>query len=163
MPRGLTHFLERDHAALSSALRKSRAPGGGVDLRAFDGFRHQLLRHIAIEERVLMPALVAALGQPPLFRNGLRKDHAGIAALCIPTPCLEWLQDLGELLEYHHHVEEGAGGFYDLLDAHLTDEATVRAAIAALPPLRLPPFESGRRVRVLLRQVLAQTGVTAGP
>jgi len=160
MARGVTWFVRQDHRAISAALERSRSPGGTVDLPAFDEFRRRLLRHIAIEERVLMPALVACLAQPPLFRNGLRKDHAGLAALCVPTPCLEWVQDLGELLAYHHQVEEGAGGFYELLDAHLTDLAAIQAAVARLPVLRLPPFESGRRVRQLLRQVLIETGVS---
>jgi hypothetical protein len=159
MARRLTGFLEQDHALLGARLRETLRPGGAVDLPAFDVFRHGLLRHITIEERVLMPALLAALGHPPVFQNGLRMDHAGFATLCVTTPCHEWVEDLADLLEHHQRVEEEPGGFYDLVDAYVADEGAVRAAIARLPPLRLPPVESGPRVRELLARVLYEVGV----
>lgn len=162
MARGVTRFMEEDHAQLGRLLGRCLGPADRVDLEAFDAFRHHLLRHICIEEKVLMPRLVRAMGRAPLFQNGLRKDHAGIAALCVPVPCREWVEDLAELLSHHQQLEENAGGFYDLIDLHLSDEAELRRAIADLPPLWLPPFDSGPRVRELLARVLFETGVATG-
>jgi hypothetical protein len=82
----ISAVLTAMHDGLRRDLDACLLPGGGVDLERFDRYRHTLLRHISLEEQVLMPALIAARGRPPDFRNGLRKDHAGIAALCVPAP-----------------------------------------------------------------------------
>jgi hypothetical protein len=106
MASPVTRLLAAEHAESRAKLMACHLCNGEVDLRRFDDFRQALPRHIAIEEKVLMPALTKVLGKAPLFQNGLRMDHAGIAALCIPTPTSEWLDDLKELLEHHQRVEE---------------------------------------------------------
>lgn len=162
MASGVTRLLAAEHADSQAMLRACLAPDGAVDLKRFDAFRHALLRHIAIEEKVLMPALTRALGRSPLFQNGLRKDHAGVAALCVPTPTREWLEDLRELLEHHQRVEEAPGGFYALVDQHLGGDPELLAAVSGFPQLTLPDFVRGPKVRELLQQVLALTGITDG-
>jgi hypothetical protein len=66
-------------------------------------------------------------------------------------------------LLHHHHVEEGAGGFYDEVEARLGDDAGVQAQIAALPTLELPAYEDGPALRGLIDRLLVDTGITAGP
>lgn len=162
MASGVTRLLVSEHAQSQGTLRACVGADGTVDLKRFDEFRHGLLRHIAIEEKVLMPALTRALGRSPLFQNGLRKDHAGVAALCVPTPTAEWLEDLRELLEHHQRVEEAPGGFYALVDEHLGGDPVLLNAVATFPPLKLPDFVRGPKVRELLHDVLALTGITDG-
>ncbi|MEW6434776.1 MAG: hemerythrin domain-containing protein [Myxococcota bacterium] len=162
MPSRVTRLLAAEHADSQAKLRACVGPDDAVDLRRFDDFRHALLRHIAIEEKVLMPALTKALGRPPLFQNGLRKDHAGVAALCVPTPTREWVEDLRELLEHHQRVEEAPGGFYALVDHHLGGDPLLLDAVATFPALTLPEFVRGPKVRDLLHEVLALTGITDG-
>lgn len=157
------HFLET-HVRLDEALRRCLRQPGTVDVEAFDVFRRLLLRHIAQEERVIMPALVKKLGAPPLFRNALRKDHAGFAALCMPLPEREWVENLSELFAHHAAIEEGPGGLYPLCDEVLVAEApAVIAAAEALPPLVLAPFNAGPWVRELLAEVLRATGIEGAP
>lgn len=158
-----TRLLLSEHHEHQVKLATCLLPGGGVDLRRFDEFRHGLLRHIAIEEKLLMPALARALGASPLFQNGLRKDHAGIAALCVPTPTREWVSDLKDLLAHHHRVEEAPSGFYALVDRHLGGDPHLLEAVATFPALTLPDFARGSRVRDLLSQVLLVTGITDVP
>lgn len=162
MPSRVTRLLAAEHADSQAKLRACVGPDGAVDLKRFDEFRHALLRHIAIEEKVLMPALTKALGKPPLFQNGLRKDHAGVAALCVPTPTREWLDDLRELLEHHQRVEEAHGGFYALVDHHLGGDPLLLDAVTTFPALTLPDFVRGPKVRELLQEVLLVTGITDG-
>lgn len=162
MPSRVTRLLAAEHAESQAKLRACVGPDGTVDLKRFDEFRHALLRHIAIEEKVLMPALTKALGKPPLFQNGLRKDHAGVAALCVPTPTREWVEDLRELLEHHQRVEEATGGFYALVDHHLGGDPLLLDEVASFPALTLPDFVRGPKVRELLQEVLALTGITDG-
>lgn len=162
MASPLTRLLAVDHAA-SQAKLNGCLVDGQVDLKRFDEFRHLLLRHIAIEETVLMPALARALGAAPLFQNGLRKDHADIAALCVPSPTREWVEDLRELLAHHHRVEEAPGGFYASMDVHLGGDPHLREQVASYPRLTLPDFVRGPKVRELLAGVLSLTGITAVP
>lgn len=160
MPGLISAHFARTHLELEAALRACLRQPGKVDVARFDVFRHLLLRHIAQEEKVLFPALIAKLGRPPLFRNALRKDHAGLAALCVPLPDREWVDNLGELFEHHCAIEEGPGGFYELCDEALTEEAgAVLAAADALAPLKLAPFNAGPWVRTLLVDVLKITGI----
>lgn len=160
MPGLITAHFAATHLELDAALRACLRQPGEVDVARFDVFRHLLLRHIAQEERVLFPALIRKLGHPPLFRNALRKDHAGLASLCVPLPDREWVDNLGELFEHHSAIEEAPGGFYALCDEVLAEEAGALLALAdALPPLKLAPFNAGPWVRSLLVDVLQVTGI----
>jgi hypothetical protein len=164
MSAAISAHFAATHQQLDVALRACLGEPGQVDVKAFDDFRHRLLRHIAQEEKVLFPALIKKLGNPPLFRNALRKDHAGLAALCVPLPEREWVENLSELFEHHSAIEEAAGGFYALCDEVLgADAAEVIAAAEALPPLVLAPFNRGPWVRALLGEVLRATGIEAAP
>lgn len=130
-----------------------------LDVAQFDLFRRQLLQRIAAEERILFPALLRKLGQPPLSREAIRRDHAGLASLCVTVPDREWIESLGSQLEAHVGVEEG---IYELSDEVLKSEAkTVVAALVALPPLKVAPFHAGRWGRELLTDVLAAIGLEA--
>jgi hypothetical protein len=157
----ISAVLTAMHDGLRRDLDACLLSGGGVDLERFDRYRHQLLRHISLEEQVLMPALIAALGRPPDFRNGLRKDHAGIAALCVPAPEREWLENLRDLLDEHYRIEEEPGGFLDLCDQVLEPRTeAVLAAVERHPTPKLAPFKRGRPVRDQLRSVLLATGIS---
>ncbi|MCU0701650.1 MAG: hemerythrin domain-containing protein [Myxococcaceae bacterium] len=157
----ISAVLTAMHDELRRDLDACLLAEGGVDVERFDTYRHALLRHISLEEQVLMPALIAARGRPPDFRNGLRKDHAGIAALCVPMPEREWLENLKDLLDEHYRIEEEPGGFLDQCDEALAARAeTVLAAIARHPTPALAPFKRGRPVRDQLRSVMLATGIT---
>src|SRR5512141_3218831 len=94
MPSRLTGLLAREHVDIPALLPGCLLPSGAVDLRRFDEFRRRALRHLAIEELVLLPALARRLGRRPVFQTGLRKDHAAIVALCVPMPNPEWIRNL---------------------------------------------------------------------
>ncbi len=104
MGRLVSTVLREQHHLLRAELTAWLATNG-LGVAAFDLFRHHLLWHVSVEERVVMPALIRALGRPPDDRPGLRKDHAGIAALCVPRPEREWVENLRDLLDEHYRVE----------------------------------------------------------
>jgi Hemerythrin HHE cation binding domain len=153
--------LREQHHQLRKGLAACLA-GTGVDVEAFDRFRHELLWHVSVEERVVMPALIRALGRPPDDRNGLRKDHAGIAALCVPRPEREWVENLRDLLDQHYRVEESPGGFLSRCDEVLVSTLNDRVVhdIDAHPPLKLAAFRKGPSVRAQVAEVLRLTGIT---
>ena len=49
----VTAFLARDHARLDALLRRAAANPALLDRSAYEEFRARLLRHIAMEEKVL--------------------------------------------------------------------------------------------------------------
>lgn len=158
MPSPLTRLLVAQH---SGGLLELEACAGasGVVLERFEVFRRGLLRHVAIEEVLVLPALRRALGHTPMFHNANRKDHAALVALCVTWPTREWLEDLRELLLHHQRVEEAPLGFYALVDQYLGSDPSLLHAVASFPQLGLPALARGHQVREVLNLVLALTGV----
>jgi hypothetical protein len=55
MPGPLFCFLANDHERLDGLLRRAMA-AGAIDRAAYAEFRAGLLRHISLEEKILLPA-----------------------------------------------------------------------------------------------------------
>jgi hypothetical protein len=73
-------------------------------------FRHDLLRHIAMEEKVLLRYAREKRGGEPLpLARQLHADHGEIAKLLVPTPTAAIIQRLSEVLHGHNRLEEGPG------------------------------------------------------
>jgi len=117
-------FFVEDHVRLDSLLRRSVERPGDVNLALFDSFRLGLLKHIALEEKVLLVAAKQANGGQALaVAARLKLEHSAIAALLVLTPTRERVATLAALLIRHNPLEEGPGGLYDLCDQLLADTA----------------------------------------
>jgi hypothetical protein len=82
----LSSWFAEDHARLDRLLHRSVADPNAFDGEAFEVFRGGLLRHIALEEKFLLPAARNARGGEPLpVARRLRVDHGAIASLLVPT------------------------------------------------------------------------------
>lgn len=131
-------FLASDHARLDILLTRSVA-GESVDLEPFGTFREGLLRHIGMEETILLPALQGLPGAPLDLANKLRLDHAALANLFMPQPSPAIVRAVAYILERHNPLEEESGGFYEACDRLLAaraDELTERMRSAPEVPLR---------------------------
>jgi hypothetical protein len=146
-----SEYCEAEHRVLDRLLHSTDAEG-------LDAFRRRLLRRVAIEEQIFLPALVAKLGHPPLYRGALTHDHAGLVALCAPTPQQgEWVEALWEQIQLHHSIEMADEGFCAQCDALLTaDAATLLARADAMPEIELPP---DGEVRARIQELLARVGL----
>lgn len=145
----LGDWLVRDHREIDALL--DRAEGGGaragLHAAAFESFRARLLRHIAIEEKVLFPAVQEALGGQPLARRRLvRVEHAAMTSLLVPTPDLALVRELRRLLEPHDALEEGPGGIYQECVAALGGDGwrDVLARARSYPPIKVAGHFDGR-------------------
>jgi hypothetical protein len=157
----ISSYFAESNRLLQSELAESMNSNRAVDVSKFDAFRHRLLRQVSIEEKILMPALVQKLGLVPEFRSGLRKDHAGIAALCVPTPCKEWVENLRDLFSFHCRIEAAPDGFFSQCDVTFGDEAAmIVELVKKVPALKLAPFNEGPRVRILLARLLEDAGIS---
>jgi hypothetical protein len=123
--RPLHDFLDSDHDRLDHLLARSDA-GESVRLEPFGEFRAGILRHIAIEEKRLIPAAAAARGAALPIAPRLRADHGAITALLVPTPTPAILARLRAILVPHNAREEEEGGLYDLCDRALGEEEAAR-------------------------------------
>lgn len=117
-------FMTEDHVRLDGLLTRASAHPDVIDAESYAEFRAGLLRHIAMEEKVLLPMARAKRGGEPLaLAKELRSDHGHIAKLLVPTPTHAIVDELRELLGRHNRLEEGSEGLYAICDALAGSEA----------------------------------------
>ena len=116
-PGPVTRFLADDHRRLEQLLQTAVTSAGQVVQETYDHFRAGLLRHIGMEEKILLPAARRWNGGQPLsIAAKLRLDHGAIAAVLMPTPTTDIMATLHSILEQHNLVEEGPDGWYEICD-----------------------------------------------
>jgi hypothetical protein len=141
----IERFMVEDHVRLDRLLEAAEAIEGAIDADAYARFRHDLLRHIAMEEKVLLPYARAKRGgeQLPVARS-LRADHGQIAKLLVHSPTSTVIRSLCELLGRHNPLEEGPGGLYAVCDALAGEEASaVVAQLRAQPQVPVAQYYDG--------------------
>jgi hemerythrin-like domain-containing protein len=156
----ISRFFGEDHDRLGVLLDAAATDPGGVRFEPFGQFRAGILRHIAMEEKRLIPAATEARGgQPPALAARLRVDHGAIAALLVPTPRPDIVASLRALLERHNQREEEAAGLYDECDRALGAEAALRLVeeLRGYPEVRLRPYNDGPVVESHIEETLRRS------
>ncbi len=145
MPGPIEAFLTADHARLDALLVRAEKPDGSIDTASYAEFRQGLLRHIAMEEKTLLPfAKGKRSGEALPIAAPLRKDHGVIAALLVPSPTPEICARLRATLSKHNPLEEGAEGLYAICDALAGDEAPqLVERLEAQPAVPVAPHYDG--------------------
>ena len=130
----LSHFLMNDHKRIDALLQSATSDLDRVDQGAYDQFRSALLRHIGMEEKILMPALQRLQGGTPFPHAAkLRLDHGALAALLMPSPMRPIVATIRAIMSVHNRLEEGPDGLYatcDRLAAAETDALIARLRAA---------------------------------
>jgi len=149
-------FLAGDHRRLEALLDEATRVPERIDAAPFAAFREGLLRHIGMEEKILLPAAARARGGAPHpLAHRLRLDHGAIAALLVPTPTPDLVATLRALLDRHDAVEEGPSGVYSDCDRLLTDEVTALVdELRRFPPVRVAPHHDSPFVHEHIREAL---------
>lgn len=143
----ITDFLTADHRRLEALLDAALASPGELLREPYDAFRAGLLRHIALEEKILLPAVREARGEPLPEARRLRVDHGAIAALLVPTPTPGIAAEIRKILDPHDLVEEGEGGVYSACDALLGPRAeSLVDRMRAYPAVKVARYMDGPRV-----------------
>lgn len=151
----LQQFLTEDHERLDELLRQTIA-APTADNPAYVEFRGGLLRHIAMEEKILMPAARRLRGDEPLpIAERLRADHAALASLLVPTPSAEIVALVHDILVEHNEIEECDGGLYDACEQLLgTATAALLTSMQAIGPVPLARHFDGPRVHEHIAELL---------
>ncbi len=152
-------FLSDDHARLDALLERAIANPERIDREAYNQFRCGLLKHIGMEEKILLPAAQRLRREPLELAARLRLDHGALAALLVPTPTAAILRALRTILEGHNRLEEGVGGVYDICERIAGDAAgDLLARLRAAPEVPVAPHVDGPKVMAAARRALARAG-----
>lgn len=156
----VTHFLLEDHRRLEGLLQSAVAQAGSVDQATYDQFRAGLLRHIGMEEKILLPAAQRLRGGEPLpIASKLRLDHGAIASLLMPPPSAAVIATIRAVLKVHNTIEEGPGGLYETCDELAGSEAAqLLAKLQAAPELAVLPCSDSPAVMPAVQRALERAG-----
>jgi hypothetical protein len=154
-PGPIARLLGVDHARLAVLLGRA-----ADDPIAYAAFRKGLLRHIAMEEKILLPAAQRARGGERLpAAHKLRLDHGALAALLVPTPTPTILRALGAILARHNALEEGPYGVYAACERLAGSEiATLLTALESAAEVSVNPHVDSELVMNAIRRALARAG-----
>lgn len=152
----LRHFLQEDHERLDTLLLRSVGASPAIDVDTYEIFRAGLLRHIAMEEKVLLPAARRLRGGVALpIAKQLRADHAALASLLVPTPTREIMIAIRSVVTEHNPLEEDPGGMYDICDQLVGSELNaLLARLRATPEVPLARHFDGPRVHEHIDRLL---------
>jgi hypothetical protein len=153
-------LLADDHVELERLLDRATARPGVIEADSYAEFRRRLLRHIGMEEKILLPSAQRARGGEPLPAAArLRLDHGAIAALLVPTPTPAIVATLRAILAQHNHIEEGPDGVYAACERLAGGgAAALLAALAAAPEVPVSAHVDGPRIMDAARRALARAG-----
>jgi hypothetical protein len=163
MPGPLHEYLERDHARLDELLARADAEPA-IAVEPYEAFRRGLLRHIAMEEKVLLPEMRRRRGGEPLpIAEQLRADHSALAALLVPTPTREIIAAIRAVLSQHNPLEEAGGGLYEICDQLDGGERDALVArVKATPEVPLARHFDGPRAFAAIENLLRARAAVRG-
>lgn len=141
-------YMEADHARLDAL----RAAGD------WWGFRGGLLRHIGLEEKILLPEARRRRGEALPESVRLREDHSLLVILLVPPPTPEITAVIEKLLREHNALEEGDDGLYAHCEA-LGDDAAIAARLRAAPETPQRDYQQGPLVQAQIERALAALGM----
>jgi hypothetical protein len=152
-------FMASQHALLDSLL--AQAARGNVE--AYREFRQRLLRHIRIEERLLLPMAERKRGGELLpLAARLRLDHGALAALMMLPPARGTFQAVSGVLKAHNPLEETSGGIYDQCERLAGPEADeLLLQCEKTPSVPVSPWIDDPKVLEAARRVLIRAGYAA--
>jgi hypothetical protein len=160
--RPITDFLMGDHGRLEGLLQSAVANTDHVDQGLYDQFRAGLLRHIGMEEKILLPAAQRIRGGEPLpIASKLRLDHGAIASLLMPPPSAAIIATIRAVLKVHNTIEEGPGGLYETCDELASSEAAqLLAKLQAAPEVTVLPCSDSPAVMPAVQRAVERAGYT---
>ena len=152
----LHDFLARDHERLDEPLRRCVKRDGTIDREPYEMFREGLLRHIAIEERILFPEMRKRQRDAALVQQ-LHRDHAALAALLVPPPTPAEIERIIAILQPHNQLEEVADGLYEAVETIAGEElSALMARVRATPPVALAPHVDTEITRRSIEQLIRE-------
>src|SRR5215475_5120274 len=149
-------YLADDHARLDALLQRAAARPDTIETSGYAQFRAGLLKHIAMEEKILLPAAQRLRDGIPLpAAEKLRLDHGALAALLVPTPTPAIIKTIRIVLKAHNPLEEGPEGVYTICEQLFGPQApAILADLQLAPEVKVTPHHDGSFVMEATRHAL---------
>ncbi|HEY1266734.1 MAG TPA: hemerythrin domain-containing protein [Candidatus Binatia bacterium] len=152
-------YLAGDHRRFEALLARAMADPENIDAFAYAGFRAGLLRHIGMEEKVLLPAAQKRAGAPLPLAAKLRLDHGALVALLVPPPTNAIVAAIRAILERHNPIEEEDEGIYDQAErAAGPDLGEILSQLEKYPDVKVLPHVDNDFVRNAARRAVKRAG-----
>jgi hypothetical protein len=145
---------------MEGLLAVAAADTGTRGAGAYEEFRSALLRHIGMEENILIPSARRARGGERLpMADRIRLDHGALAALLVLSPAPEIIVCIKAILFHHNLLEEGEDGLYETCERLASDEfGVILEKLRDYPSPRLKPHASSPVALDATRRALARAG-----
>ena len=153
-------YLAGDHERLDTLLERAISDPENIDAAAYAEFRAGLLKHIGMEEKVLLPAAQKRRGGEPLpVASKLRLDHGALVALLVPSPTPAIVAVIRGILKAHNPLEENSRGVYDECEDLAAAEADrILRELQNYPEVKVLPHVDNPFVVEATRRALARAG-----
>jgi hypothetical protein len=160
MPGVLFQYLAEDHKRLDSLLHKATAKPDVIDMESYAEFRKGLLRHIAMEEKIVLPAIAHLQGSKQAALAGrLRLDHGALVALLVPPPDTSIVLTIRSILQNHNALEEQEGGLYLFFEQFAgPDTERLLAQLKTASDVPVLPHNERPEVLQATRRAVARAG-----
>ncbi|MBI2386559.1 MAG: hemerythrin domain-containing protein [Elusimicrobia bacterium] len=156
---GIADFLAADHDRLDALFAKACADPSRVDLEPYEAFRRGLLKHVGMEELILIAAARRLSPEAVPLAARARLDHAALTSLLIPTPTPGILSVIRAVLEPHNGMEEAADGLYAQCERALGAEGDAALArLRAAPDIPPASHVDGPHVTASILRALTEAG-----
>ena len=128
-------------------------------MEAYQRFRERLLRHIRIEERILLPMAERKRGAALSLAARLRLDHGALAALLMLPPVDPAFRAIRAVLDAHNPLEEAEHGVYEECESLGGSDITeVLAQIAATPRVPVSSWVDSPKIVAAAQRALVRAG-----
>ena len=156
----IREYLEHDHRRLDHLLRSAASDANKVEPGTFAEFRRGLLKHISMEEKILLPTVQALRRGGPLpIAAQLRLQHGAIAALLVPSPRSAVVNALKAVLAKHNAIEEGSAGVYAECDRIVGPELVgLLSRLQGAPEVPVARHVDSEKVEASARRALTRAG-----
>jgi len=161
----LAQYMQDDHDRIDGLLARAVADPERFDHQAFEQFRSALLRHVGIEEKILLADARRRAGGVPLpIAPVLRREHGAIASLLVPTPDQALVAEIRALLDVHNPREEGPGGLYETCERLAGPNVlALLERVRAAPEVPMARHYDGVRATRTAADALARSAEAAPP
>ena len=160
MPGILYQYLSDDHDKMDGLLTGAVASAGEIDMALYSAFRKRLLRHISMEEKIVLPAIANWQGgKKAAVAERLRLDHGAIVSLLVPPPSASIIRTLRSIFAVHNPLEEGDGGLYQLFEELAGGECErMLAELKAAPDVAVLPHNDQPGIIEVTKRAVSRAG-----
>lgn len=156
----INKYFTDDHRRLEELLHRAFTNADYIDEVVYAEFRSGLLRHIALEEKILLPALQEFYhGSPHPMAAQLRLEHGALTALLVPPPSRAIQKIFLGIFAVHNQKEECAACFYAACDALPPERVQdLFAKVQKYPAVPVMPYSTKENILEATRRAVNRAG-----